>query len=778
MTQTYSEDSKLIDESVSLSDPSYLKTCALCGKPFVKDGRRKVCPRKHYRVCKSCGSKFYVDEYLDRGIRHLPETCSKTCKKTLLANINSGNSFPKTPRVCAYCGKEFLGSGTSKYCEGPHYKKCAVCGKQFEVDVRNIKETCSPGCASKLSTKTFEHTHTRKCKWCGEEFRPRSTSDVYCDRSHYSKCPICGKTMEVVKGHESEYPKCCSSKCSSMLRQKTCLKKYGVNVISKSEQSRKKLSESYFTSDEHRKKTCLNRYGVTKSSSSLAVRHNISDTCKSEESQRKHISTMAKKYGYEYPSQVPEIKAKQEESRRETCLREYGSISPSKSSLVKEKIKSSINSEECRRKMIDTSRVKYGADYPAQSKCVQDKIRETMKSTYGVEYPLQNKDIHHKQRVTMRSQKAVDGTLVDSSYEKLVYDFCVRNDISFEYQSRQIEYEYNGKKHVTTIDFVVDGYLLECKGTHLLNGIYDGAPHTVPISKKIDVYKKNHVVVVTSEDSREIFGKPNSKESNGLKYGSKCPNPLIGIDVSLFGKTPKFPYRDDRPECFYDVKVDGKASSHDAFYDESIRWSMIKNRIEYSGGFIDNKQILNALNITRTCKQPSWFSKSLAKRLITSYCTEEVIVDPFAGWGARCDAANELRRGYRGLDYNKDLVDWHHTKGRNNISYGDANVFTYDGVCSVLICPPYSDPRTGRCFEDYNFDGFDDSAKSLSQCDWLKIVMKNVPNAKQYVMVCKIVDSGFEAFVKDKINRKSHFGDNFEYVVVIEQSDRELALSI
>lgn len=294
----------------------------------------------------------------------------------------------------------------------------------------------------------------------------------------------------------------------------------------------------------------------------------------------------------------------------------------------------------------------------------------------------------------------------------------------------------------------------------------------------LDYAKSNHVVIITDKAAKKVFGKPNSTESNGFRYENKCPNPLIGVDIELFKHDVVFPYHKDKPKCFYEVKVDGKRSSHEAFYDEALRWKMIKNRIEYSGGFIDANQVLYALNVTRNCKQPSWFSKSFAKQLISKYCTSEMIIDPFAGWGARYDAAKELKRKYIGIDFNEELVQWHHEKGRSFIDFGDANEFNYIDECSVLICPPYSDPKTGRCFEDYNFDGFDDRAKALSQCDWLKIVMNNVPNAKEYVMVCKIVDRGWERYIVETKTNKSHFGKNNEYVIRVLHSEKEAALSL
>ena len=187
---------------------------------------------------------------------------------------------------------------------------------------------------------------------------------------------------------------------------------------------------------------------------------------------------------------------------------------------------------------------------------------------------------------------------------------------------------------------------------------------------------------------------------------------------------------------------------------------MIKNRLKYSDNhFIESKDIIRALNVTRECKQPSWFSKTFAKNIIKKYVTTDVIVDPFAGWGGRAQASKELNKQYIGIDLNEELVKWHHEQGFDNISYGDAKEFKYDEECSVFICPPYQD------IEVY----FDRQDNSLTQCQWLEIVMDNVPNAKEYIMVCKIIDPGWEQYIVETKINKSHFGENTEYVLVIQQ---------
>lgn len=372
---------------------------------------------------------------------------------------------------------------------------------------------------------------------------------------------------------------------------------------------------------------------------------------------------------------------------------------------------------------------------------------------------IKDRNTKHKNK-TFRRAISNDNKIFDSKYEVIVYEFCQRNHIPLQTQI-PIEFEYNGKLHITFIDFKINDILFECKGGHLLKDLFGKQP--IPIEKKLEIYKQNHVILITDKLGAEIIPKPNSKESNGLKYLDKCPDPLIGVDIDLF-KNPSIPYKEDRPKCFYDVRVDGKRSVSEAWQDEQLRWKMILNRINYTGGFINNNQILTAMNVTRNCKQPSWFDKNYAKELIQKYITSNIILDPFAGWGTRCDACKELKIKYYGWDLNKELVQWHQEKGRTFISgygidYGDANdIKTIREECSVFICPPYTD------FEIY-FKGQD---LKTTQCEWLQIVMNNIPNAKEYLMVCKVVDPGFEKYiVEEKIN-KSHLGTNKEYVLLIK----------
>ena len=283
-------------------------------------------------------------------------------------------------------------------------------------------------------------------------------------------------------------------------------------------------------------------------------------------------------------------------------------------------------------KIRQTNIKKYGYSNPFQN---TEKLQQYWQDNFGVSNPSQLREVAIKKVITAKTSIASDGTRFDSSYERDVYEFCIRNNIPIEKQI-PLEFEYKGKTHITYIDFKIDGILFECKGYHLLQGIYD-YKQDVPINVKLDIYKKNNVILILDDKGGQYIPPKNSNLSNGLKYKNKCEYPLIGVSINLF-RNPKFPYAEDRPKCFYKVRVDKKLSPLEAWDNEIIRWKMIKNRINYVGGYINEKEILNAMNVTRTCKQPSWFSKTYAKELIQKYITSDVIVDSFAGWGARCDA--------------------------------------------------------------------------------------------------------------------------------------------
>lgn len=488
-------------------------------------------------------------------------------------------------------------------------------------------------------------------------------------------------------------------------------------------------------------------------------------------------ATNLSKYGVENPLCLPENKEKRDvanrslaviERRKATMKDRYGVTCAFQLPEVRESCKAIASNPEVVAKQLRTKIARYGTANNWNHK----KISKTCLEKWGVSNIGQSAEIRKKAVFTALGAVAEDGTSLDSAYEKLVWDYCKRNEIPIR-RGPRLAFQYEGKQHYTFIDFEIDGKLVEIKGAHLLAGCFDHSM-PVPIDKKIEIYRQNLVTIIT--DFSEGWPKPESADSNGHKYLDRCCAPLIGVDIDLF-RTPSFPFDPCKPKCFYKARVSGNRSPLEAWEDEKLRWKMIMNRINYVGGFIDAKAVLRAMNVTRNCSQPSQFNKSYAKALIEKYITTDVIVDGFAGYGARHDAAIEMNKCYYGIDLNPELVEWHKEKGR---SIGLADVASWQKEISkpysVFICPPYTDPLTGLCIEDYNFKSFDAAAKSKTQFEWLKIIARNFPTAREYLMVCKIIDPGFESFVVEVKKNKSHIGSNSEFVIKISARDVTLLL--
>lgn len=710
----------------------YKCICKYCGKEFnsrYKDVQ--VCKKCKNRPCEVCGKSFVHEWPYDQ------HCCSKKCREI----------FIKDPERNRILNEQRKATIQAKYGVDnvAQLKEIREKIQRSRVDSENYFAEKQAATESKVAKPLI-----RKCAMCGKEFVAVG-SQVNCPGPHFKACAVCGKEFKLKGAYDSR--KTCSDKCQVKFKEMS------MKLLTKVCQ----YCGKEFTTIFNRAKFCPGPHYATceicgKQFEIDVTAGEIPKTCSTECANERRKQTCLEKYGYSTPSKRPEaIEAarqksiENEEQRKQTCLERYGYEFYVQSPQARQRASATTLDPEVNRK-----------------------ARETMRKRYGVNYSMQSPEFARKHSNSQFSCTASDGTRVDSKWELAFYEFLLRNGIEFEYNTVTIPVEINGEMHTTHIDFKVGELLFEIKGSHLLEGIYDYEA-SIPIEYKLAAYRKNHVILITDSESAKFFGKPDSTESNGLKYLDKCPEPLIGIDISLF-TNPQFPFAEDRPPCFYKVKVDGGQSSLEAFFDEKIRWKMILNRINYSGGFITAKSVLNAMNVTRTCKPPSWFSKTLAKQLITDYCTSDTIVDPFAGWGMRHDAAIELHKNYVGSDYNPELVGWHQRHNRN-IQLADANKFTYQNECSVFICPPYSDPKTGRCFEDYSFEGFDSSAKALSQCDWLKVVMQNVPNASEYVMVCKIIDEGWRPYVVKTLTNRSHLGTNNEYVIVVNQDQRESILS-
>ena len=199
----------------------YLRTCKYCGKQFESDTPSKqICPGPHYQLCPVCGKQF---EVATKDI-YRSMCCSDECKKArrnasikkVLASKEPGWNQAKTryTKKCELCGAIFITTNyRAKYCPGPHYRKCIICGKEFELtydQIMNKTQTCSEECRIGSSQMTymgqeygqaFHEFSTNPAKWihdnygdkhptyfqiCSRLNRPHSTVQQCIDRNNCS----------------------------------------------------------------------------------------------------------------------------------------------------------------------------------------------------------------------------------------------------------------------------------------------------------------------------------------------------------------------------------------------------------------------------------------------------------------------------------------------------------------------------------------------------------------------------------------------------------------
>lgn len=261
------------------------------------------------------------------------------------------------------------------------------------------------------------------------------------------------------------------------------LKKYNIH---------KDRRDIFFQAKEAYDKTMLERYGTTSPIKNEQIKEKINNTVK-EKYGVSHISqsliakektkkTNLERYGVEYGMQNEKIKNK----ARITCLNKYGVDNPAKNEIVKNKIR-------------ETSKRKYGINNAGGSFESIEKAKQTNLKKYGIDYTGRLKEFRIKAVKSSKNNKSkIDGKRFDSSYERDLYDYCKIKKIPIQDMQVPLEYNYKGKKHITFIDFKINNKLIECKGGHLLEGVFDNLGF-VPIEIKMKIYLENEVMIVTDE---------------------------------------------------------------------------------------------------------------------------------------------------------------------------------------------------------------------------------------------------------------------------------------
>lgn len=163
-----------------------------------------------------------------------------------------------------------------------------------------------------------------------------------------------------------------------------------------------------------------------------------------------------------------------------------------------------------------------------------------------------------------------------------------------------------------------------------------------------------------------------------------------------------------------------KKSIYDAWQDDNLLKSCIKNRIIYKGNDLDPSKVLAGFNYSKIAPKVSIFNANLAKYLIWKYLNEfDTIFDPFSGFSGRLLGTTSLDKKYIGNDINSDVIK-ESQQIINDLSLDaqltNLNTEELKGNYPCLItCPPYSDKEQwfGTAVSKYSCD------------DWIDICLDN-----------------------------------------------------
>ncbi len=172
-------------------------------------------------------------------------------------------SASKLEKICKFCGKKFVPKSVrDAYCDGPHYKTCVVCGKQFEVNPkerRQLNETCSKECryiSAKRNTNMDQMIKTLKTTML-KRYGVENSVDIPGVRE---------KIKNTVKDRYGVEWYTQTDEYKEHVK-KTSIEKYGVEHYLASEEIKKKRS-----------KTNLDRYGTENVFASEEIKSKIKST--------------------------------------------------------------------------------------------------------------------------------------------------------------------------------------------------------------------------------------------------------------------------------------------------------------------------------------------------------------------------------------------------------------------------------------------------------------------------------------------------------------------
>lgn len=639
-------------------------------------------------------------------------------------------------RQCVVCGDTFMPkSGKQVCCYKPIEKICAVCGKPFTTRCdKYTPTTCGdPECKKKVGYTS--RLTIRKCSICGKEFKPTSTTQLYCNNPVQRICKVCGNAF-TIKCTAEEYKKqTCSVECMNKLALTNRMHTYSLTTkicVLCGKEFHPTTNTQNVCSGEHYRKciVCGKEFNLNyKAGEGQAdLRKTCSDAC-----YRKHLSNV-----------------------------------------------SVLSDPEVRVKIKSTMRAKYGVEYPAQYKPFVDKMYSTYKSRTGYDHMSHNPNTLKGKNIT------------NSSLESKVQTALINNQIEFVTQ-----YQLNNEFAHHKFDFFLPKYnmLIDVDGEYY-HGYLDDS-NGLQISEDRDdarllLVDNNYTFYVITErnfksDLEDVLSNISSIDDQAFNYDEYMFNWCRSISFPYPQYDSKRLHRDYANLCklplsktynshvklglstirhfhksVYSARVGKYKSILEAWYDDELLRKVIKNRMIYRNN-VDPSKILSGFYISKVIPKVSIFNPVLAKYLTEKYLPEfHTVTDPFSGFSGRLLGVCATGRHYTGYDLNSkavseasEIIKFHNLDATVSVKDIISDSTSISAEC-ILTCPPYYDKETYSVETEYR------------KCEeWIDLVMSRY-SCKKYVFV--VDDAGkYSKYISETITTKSHYNSIKEYVVVISK---------